>query len=594
MIQIPRNFIAALILLTGQVPAIELPAGGTEISSGASLNASTSDKVGRAEKITTADGRPGGWRMSVTAADSTKPYLAQCAVSCPTGTLASGDRALVIIRARVLESEKGVVDAKLQLAGEPYTEACRPTAIELSREWTDYPVLFVIENALPTGKASLTLFCAQAVQTVEIASIRVIRYGPETAISDFPRIRRTYAGREPDAPWRKAALDRIERIRKADCSLTLQDPDGKPLANKQVRVTLRRHEFGFGSATPASYFAADTPDAKRFRETIDRLFSIVVFENDLKDMWWGENIPPNERAFRQKETDAAFKWLGERHIAIRGHYLMQVAIPGNLQKWDNDAVRRHFLDTSRQRIDYAGDRVCEWDAINHPIAWSGASLFSKSAGLKHLDREVLAHARSLTKLPLWVNEDQIFRPGPQSDNTWSYLQDLRQAGIKVDGLGNQAHIHESYLPSLEHVLAVTDRFAEVVPRQAITEFDIQTVADEELAADYTRDLMIACFSHPAYSSFLLWGFWEGSHWEPAAASWNKDWSIKKRGEVLEEWLGKRWRTEMTLTTDATGTVRWRGFTGWYEITPIDGSEVNTMCNFTQALPSASVTVSAAQ
>ena len=594
MTRVLWNFVAALVFLAGQLSAIDLPVGGTEISSGKSLNAYASSKVGRAEKITATDGGIGGWRMTVTTADSAKPYLSQCAVACPTGTLARGDRTLVIIRARVLGGERGVLDAKLQLASEPYTEACRSTAIDISPQWVDYPILFVIENALPEGKASLSLFCAQAVQTLEIASIRVIRYGPEADISKFPRIRRTYAGREPDAAWRMAALDRIEKIRKADCSLTLQDPNGRPLANRQVKLTLRRHEFGFGSATPASYYGAGTPDAKRFRDTIDRLFSIVVFENDLKDMWWGKNIPPHERAFRQKETDAAFEWLGERHIAIRGHYLMQVAIPGNLDQWDNDSVRSHFLDTSRRRIEYAGDRVCEWDAINHPIAWGGASLFSKRPGLENLDREVLAHARSLTKLPLWVNEDQIFRPGPQSDNTWRYLQDLKQAGIKVDGLGNQAHIHESFLPSPEHVLAVTDRFAVVVPHQAITEFDIQTVADEELAADYTRDLMIACFSHPAYTSFLLWGFWEGRHWEPTAASWNKDWSIKKRGEVLEEWLGKRWRTEVTLTTDATGTVKWRGFTGWYEVSRGDGGFVLPMCNFTQARSSVSLAVPSAQ
>jgi endo-1,4-beta-xylanase len=590
MIRILPKFLAALVFVTCKLSAIELPAGGTEISNNATLNAYTSHHVGRAEKFTAADGSPGGWRIAVTAADSTKPYLAQCAVSCPTGILASGDRALVIIRARVLGTDKGVLDAKLQLASEPYTEACRATAVDISPEWTDYPVLFVIENALPEGKASLALFCAQAVQTVEIASIRVIQYRPETDVSKFPRIRRTYSGRDPDAQWRKAALDRIEQIRKADCTLTLQDSNGNPLANKQVKLTLRRHEFGFGSATPASYYGADTPDAQRFREIIDRLFSIVVFENDLKDMWWGRNIPPHERAARQKKTDVAFNWLGERHIAIRGHYLMQVAVPENLAKMDNDAVRSHFLETSRRRIEYAGDRVCEWDAINHPIAWGGASLFSKRPGLEHLDREVLAHARSLTKLPLWVNEDQIFRPGAQSDNTWSYLLDLKQAGIKVDGLGNQAHIHESFLPSPEHVLAVTDRFAQVVPHQAITEFDIQTVADEELAADYTRDLMIACFSHPAYTSFLLWGFWEGSHWMPDTASWNKDWSIKKRGEVLEEWLGKRWRTQLTLTTDAAGTVKWRGFTGWYEVTRDDGNRVPTMCNFTHAHPSLSTII----
>jgi endo-1,4-beta-xylanase len=564
------KFITLLFALTNQLAAIELPAGGTEISNPASLSAYASDKVGRAEKISPSATTPGGWRINVTAADSTKSYLAQCAVSCPTGTLASGDRALVIIRARVQGGDHGALDAKLQLANEPYTEACRATAIEITSEWTDYPVLFVVEKSLPEGKASLTLCCAQANQTLEIESIRVIRYGPETDIAKFPRIRRTYAGREPDAPWRKAALDRIEKIRKADCSLTLQDSNGKPLANKQVRLTLRRHEFGFGSATPASYYGVDTPDAKRFRETIDHLFSIVVFENDLKDMWWGKNIPPHERAARQKETDVAFDWLGERHIAIRGHYLMQVAIPENLARWDNDSVRSHFLDTSRNRIEYVDNRVCEWDAINHPIAWGGASLFSKRPGLELLDREVLAHARTLTKLPLWVNEDQIFRPGPQSDDTWTYLKDLKLEGIKIDGLGNQAHIHESYLPSPEHVLAVADRFAEVVPRQSITEFDIQTVADEELAADYTRDLMIACFSHPAYTSFLLWGFWEGSHWAPTAASWNKDWSIKKRGEVLEEWLGKRWRTEAELTSDATGNVRWRGFPGWYDLTSASG------------------------
>ncbi len=590
MIKFLRKFIPPLALLTGHLAAIELPAGGTEISDAATLKAHASDNVGRAERIASTDGSSGAWRITTTAANSAKSYLAQCSIACPTGTLAVGDRALAIIKARVTGGDKGEIEAKLQLATEPYTAACSTTAIEISREWTEYPVLFVVENALPEGKASLTLFCAQAVQTVEIASVRLIRYGSDIDIAKFPRIRRTYAGREPDAPWRMAALDRIEKIRKADCSLTITGHDGKPLADRQVKITLRRHEFGFGSATPASYYGADTPDAQSFRETIDRLFSIVVFENDLKDMWWGENIGPHERATRRKQTDIAFDWLGERHIAIRGHYLMQVAVPGNLDKWDNDSVRKHFLDTSRQRIEYAGDRVCEWDAINHPIAWGGANLFSKRPGLERLDREVLAYARTLTKLPLWVNEDQIFRPGPQSDDTWNYLRDLKEAGIRIDGLGNQAHIHESYLPSPEHVLAVTDRFAQVVPRQAITEFDIQTIADEELAADYSRDLMIACFSHPAYTSFLLWGFWEGSHWEPAAASWKRDWTPLKRAEVLEEWLGKRWRTEVTLTTDHAGVVKWRGFPGWYQVSPLTGSQVVPMCRFTHAHPTASVTL----
>jgi GH35 family endo-1,4-beta-xylanase len=334
----------------------------------------------------------------------------------------------------------------------------------------------------------------------------------------------------------------------------------------------------------------DTENGKRFREIIDRLFSMVVFENDLKDMWWGATSVPHERAARNTELNQAFDWLTERRIAIRGHYLMQTAVPHNLSKMDNAAIRTHFLETTRQRIEFAGDRVCEWDAINHPIAWTGADLLSTRPGLENLDREVLALARSLTTLPMFVNEDQLFRPGPQSDDTWTYLKNLKDAGIKIDGIGNQAHIHESYLPSPEHILAVTDHFAKVAPKQSITEFDVKTISDEELAADYTRDILIACFSHPAYTSFLLWGFWEGSHWIPSAASWKKDWTILKRGEVLEEWLGKRWRTDVTLTTDAVGRVAWRGFPGHYDVKLSNNHNTNGHFTVSMAKPTTTTTL----
>lgn len=575
----------ALALAAANLTAVEIPAGGLEMSASAKLSAYADGKVGAVEKLA-----PEGYRVTITHPDPANGFRAQVSVACPQGALAKGDKVLAVVTARVVGAETGSLDAKLQLAAAPYTQATSPTGISLSPVWTDYPLLFVVENPIPEGKASMNLFCASTAQVIEVSAIRVFRYAPETDTSRFPRVRRSYAGREPDAAWRKAALERIEKIRKADCSLVLTDSKNKPLANRVVKLSLRRNEFGFGSAVPASLLVADTEEGKRFREIVDRLFSIVVFENDLKDMWWGKSTPPHERAARSAELNKAFGWLGERRIAVRGHYLMQTAVPHNLSKMDAPAIRSHFLETTRQRIEFAGGRVCEWDAINHPIAWTGADLLSKRPGLEKLDREVLALARSLSPLPMFVNEDQLFRPGPQSDDTWAYLKELKDDGIRIDGVGNQAHIHESYLPSPEHVLAVTDRFAEVVPAQSITEFDIKTVEDEQLAADYTRDLLIACYSHTAYTSFLFWGFWEGSHWIPDAASWNRDWSIKARGEVLEEWLGKRWRTEVTLTTDAEGTVKWRGFTGWYEVSLENAEQPAVMCNFTRANPSATVSL----
>jgi endo-1,4-beta-xylanase len=193
---------------------MEIPAGGLEMSASGKLSAYADSKVGKVGKLDAT-----GFRLSITRPDPANSFRAQVSMACPHGALAPGDKVLAVITARVSGQETGALEAKLQLAGPPYTQATSPTSISLSPAWTDYPLLFVVENPIPEGKASMNLFCANAAQVVEVSAIRVFRYAPDTDVSNFPRIRRSYAGREPDAPWRKAALERIENIRKADCSL---------------------------------------------------------------------------------------------------------------------------------------------------------------------------------------------------------------------------------------------------------------------------------------------------------------------------------------------------------------------------------------
>jgi endo-1,4-beta-xylanase len=558
-------FVCAFGLLRLPLLGLEVPAGGEELKVEGGLRASASEEVGQVETL--ADGL--GKRISITQAQPAKPYGAQFTAPL-AGLIEQGQPVLALIKARVTGAEPhGELLVKLQQRTAPYTAFAPTTALGIHREWLELPVTLVTDQTVATGQASLVLLCAHQSQQIEVASIRVLKYSLNRAVSDFPKakpIRRSYPGREPDAAWRKAALERIEQQRKADLSLTLTDAKDQPLPDTELKLVLRRHEFGFGSAVVAKRLVGETEDDRRYREVVDRLFSVVVFENDLKDGNWSPDFDPARKAARNAELDAAFGWLSTRHISVRGHYLMQVPTPYNLhQVTDSAEIRRLTLDSVRERLAFVRDRVIEWDVINHPIAWASADMLNQRPGLEQLDREVFRLSREKTKLPFFVNEDQVFRPGPQCDDTFSYIQALNQAGLSVAGLGNQAHFDESYLPSPEHLLAVTDRFSTIVPRQSITEFDIVTREDEALAADYTRDVLIAVFSHPAYTSFLLWGFWEGSHWKPEAASWNRDWSIRPRGAVLEEWIGKRWRTELTARTDAAGQITFRGFPGWYEV-----------------------------
>lgn len=558
------SFLTVFFLTTVcRLHALEIPPGGRDVSREAALEAWASKAVGKAEDLKL------GRRITITRADAGTAYSAQFTALVDEG-IAKDERVLAIIKARVVgNAASGEVQAKLQLRTAPYTAFADSIVVDIHREWTEQPVTFVSSEAIQAGTAAVVLLCGHKEQSIEVESIRVLKYPASTDVSLFPRAKmskRSYPGREPDAPWRKAALDRIEQHRKADLSMIVTGDDGKPAANTEVKLTLHRHAFEFGTAVVAKRFSGESEDDKRYRDIIDRLFSIVVFENDLKDGNWSPDLDEKRKAQRNAELDQAFAWLAERHIPVRGHYLMQVATPFNLHDIkDSMVIRERTLASVKERLEFVKDRVIEWDVINHPIAWNGADMLNKRPGLEQLDRDVFKLARSLTKLPFCVNEDQVFRPGPQCDDTFTYIEALNKAGLTVYGLGNQAHFDESYLPSPEHLLAVTDRFAAVVPHQCITEYDIVTTEDEELAADYTRDVLIAVFSHPAYTSFLLWGFWEGSHWKPAAASWNKDWSIRKRGEVLEEWIGRKWHTEVTLKTNAKGKVKWRGFPGWYEV-----------------------------
>ena len=540
--------------------ALEAPAGGTPVN----LSRPSAHVFAGHGKAQT--GKDGICHLQVTVSDSARPFVAQCSVTA-TGPqqIARNSPVLAIVRCRAIAPKAAAFIAKWQLGAAPYTAYSGSMEVPVSSEWQDCPVLLIPQQDIATDRLQFTMLCGQKPQEWEVENVRAWVYPPGTDVSRFPRIRRSYEGREQDAPWRKEALKRIEEHRKKDFQMTLRDGQGNVLRQREVTLTLRRHAFGFGSAIPASRLLDPSADGEAFRRIVDQHFSMVVFENDLKDYGWAPSLSAEKKQKRNQQLDQALEWLAERKIAVRGHYLMQTARPHNLDGKSAEQVRSHFLESAKERLAFVDNRVCEWDVINHPVAWAGADLLTRHAGLERIDREVFDLARRQTTLPLFINEDQIFRPGAQSDGTFSYIQSLVKEGYPVAGLGNQAHFDESFLPSPAEMLATTDRFADIVPRQIITEFDVVTTADEELAADFTRDIMIATFSHKVYHGFLLWGFWEGSHWKPQAASWNRDWTIRPRGQAFLDLVEREWHTEVTLTTDTTGRIAWRGFPGWYEV-----------------------------
>ncbi len=149
---------------------------------------------------------------------------------------------------------------------------------------------------------------------------------------------------------------------------------------------------------------------------------------------------------------------------------------------------------------------------------------------------------------------------------------LRAAGAPIDGLGIQDHVGEQPRAP-ESVLADLDLFMpDELPLQ-ITEFDVNT-KDEQLQAGYTRDFLIACYSHPLMTGFIQWGSWEPKHLKRDAAIFRKDWSEKPNAANWREWVLGKWKTKFAATTPADGTVSERGHFGRYQVTVTHQGVVN--------------------
>lgn len=568
-------FSALLLPTLLQATAPTVPEGGMETLAPDALLAARA--LGRAEfgKPVLVDlpdaPAPRGWRVQVKQTPKV-PWGVQIGVDV-AGEIKAGDRLLALIDVRCVESAdpagQGMGSLMVELRDDSSTKIGHD-AFRFGKAWQTVTVpLLAGVKSLPGGTTANLRFGDQ-VQTVEIARLRLVNYGADFPMARLPRPTVHYPGREPDAPWRKEALARIEQHRVSPFTVRVEDAQGHPVAGAEVHAVLRRHSFGFGSAIKARSLLA----YEGYRKVVEDNFSRIAFENDLKPEPWQKGAANTHKDYRREYVDQASAWLRERGIEIRGHYLCW----GPWQPWSEalkdqpGKIREGVLNQIRDIVPALEGRVMEWDAVNHPAGWNDPRRTVDLAIGPGFYEEVFREARKLTRVPLWINEDQVVRPGFQQENFYAILQDLLKRGAPVDGIGNQAHFHSSFLPGPEDILRNSDRFAALVPRLQFTEFDVITNGDEQLQADWLRDCLILTYSHPAYTGFILWVFWEGTGYKIDAALWRQDWSEKPAGTVWRQLTREAWRTDVHGPTAPDGAFTSRGHHGLYDITvTLDGN-----------------------
>ena len=383
-----------------------------------------------------------------------------------------------------------------------------------------------------------------------------------------------------------AVRTRIERHRTAEVTLTVMGSGGKPLANAAVTVRQERHKFLFG----CNAFEINTSDTSEVQKGYQDRFAALLNYATLPFYWGGfereQGKPGTARVHMMAE------WCASRDIETKGHPLCWHEVP---PKWlfgrPLEEVERLQLGRITREVTDLRDLMHRWDVVNEAVRMPTFDPDSnpigglcRKLGAVELIRRTFAAARAADpKATLLLNDYDT------SENYAKLIQGCLDAGVPIDVIGIQSHMHGGYWGA-RHAWEVCERFAKFGKPLHFTELTIlsadkhpkmdwkSTLPDwnttpegETRQAREVAEFYRTLFSHPAVQGVTWWDFSDRHSWMGAPSGLvRKDMSPKPAYEALMKMVkGEWWTGEQKLTTDAEGRVKFRGFLGDYTASAAD-------------------------
>ena len=373
-----------------------------------------------------------------------------------------------------------------------------------------------------------------------------------------------------------------------ETTITATGPDGAPLADALVTVEQVRHAFAFGNIgfelIPLANGAPEPGDEELAGDWLE-LFNTATLPFYRGDFEPEPGQPHTERLRRAAE------WFAGRGVALKGHPLAwhSVAPPWLLDLSIDEIEQAQRARIRREVSDFAG-LIDTWDAINEVVIMpvfekedNGLTRLARARGRIPTIRLAFEEARATNPhATLLLNDFDL------SSAYECLIEGVLEAGIRIDALGLQTHMHQGYWGE-ETILAMVDRFAryglplhltetslvsgELMPAHIVDLNDWQpeswesTPDGEARQADEIERHYRSLLGHPSVEAITYWGITDRGAWLGAPIGLlREDGSRKPAYDALhrlvkDEW----WLPSTTLRTDAAGRVSVRGFRGDYVV-----------------------------
>lgn len=368
------------------------------------------------------------------------------------------------------------------------------------------------------------------------------------------------------------------------------DGEGRPLCGADVIVAQRRHDFAFGNigfdlVDLANGHPSDG-DEELARQWLE------LFNTATLPFYW-RDFEPTPGAPRTAELQAAARWFAGHGVRLKGHPLVwHTLAPRWLLDRPVAEVERRLRERVRREVGDFRGLIDTWDAINEVVILpvftaedNAVTRFSRARGRFAAVRLAFEEARATNPAAtLLINDFDL------SSAYECLIEGLLEAGVAIDAIGLQTHMHQGYRGE-EEVLGIVERFARYGLPLHFTETSLvsgalmpahivdlndhvvdswpSTPEGEARQADELVRHYRSLLSHPAVEAVTYWGITDRGAWLGAPIGLVRaDGTAKPSFHALRDLLkGQWWVAPTPARTDADGRLCVVGFRGDYAASP---------------------------
>ncbi|KAL2800374.1 glycoside hydrolase superfamily [Aspergillus keveii] len=321
----------------------------------------------------------------------------------------------------------------------------------------------------------------------------------------------------------------------------------------------------FGSATDNGELS-DAPYLAQLSNTDD--FGQITPGNSQK---W-DSTEPSQGTFSFTRGDVIADLAEDNGQLLRCHTLVwHQQLPNWVTSgsWTNATLTAALQNHITNVVTHYRGRCAHWDVVNEALNEDGTyrtNIFYTTIGEAYLPIAFAAAAAADPTAKLYYNDYNLEYGGNKAAGARRIVQLIQNAGVKIDGVGLQAHFGVGTVPSRSSLASILNSFIALGVEVAYTEADVRillpttasTLAQQ--ATDF-RNLVGSCVDTvPGCVGFTIWDWTDKYSWVPsvfdgygAALPWDENFVKKPAYDGLLAGLGVTVSTT-TTTTSATSTT----------------------------------------